>query len=164
MAFIQKSKRLTQTRLDACHLLLQPPSFVTSPEEEEARAAERRSKVEADIKADEARLAEQRWPFSSPRAPAKPAPIKTRPSTSGLYGSSYASYTPSLESSSTAEAGQQSDGGSSAGGCGSPLLARPPKPLRGGQATHRETAAALLRAQATKQAMLEGKFDTKEDK
>lgn len=150
--------------MELCRLLLlQPPSFVTSSSEEEARAAERRSKVEADIKADEARLAEQRWPYSSPRAaPAKqPAPIKTRPSTSGLYGSSYASYTPSLESSSTAEAaGQQSDGG----GCSSPLLSRPPKPLRGGQAAHRETAAALLRAQATKQAMLEGKFDTKEDK
>lgn len=142
---------------------------MTTPEEEEARAAERRSKVEQDIKADEARLTEQRWPFSSPRAaPAKPAPIKTRPSTSGLYGSSYASYTPSLESlSSTAEAaGRESDGGGSAGGCGSPLLVRPPKPLRGaaGQPAHWETAAALLRAQATKQALLEGKFDTKEEK
>jgi hypothetical protein len=119
------------------------------------------------MRADEARLTEQRWPFSSPRSPAKPAPIKTRPSVSGLYGSSYASYTPSLDStgSSTVSAATAADRQSD-GGCGSPLLARPPKPLRGaGQpGAHRETAAALLRAQATKQALLEGKFDTKEEK
>lgn len=150
--------------------LLQPPSFVTTPAEDEGRAAERRAKVEEDVKADETRLSEQRWPFTGPRAAAKPSPvpahIKTRPlhtSSSGLYGSSYASYTPMFDSQCSSGTEGQSEGTSDEGG--SPLaLARPPKPISAGRPGHRETAAALLRAQATKQAMMEGKFDTREEK
>jgi hypothetical protein len=139
---------------------------VTTPAEDEAKAAKRRAKIESDIKADEQRLVEQRWPFRGPRAMAKPAaapapafaPVRTSPlhsSNSGLYGSSYASFTHSQNGSS---AGSGSDGDAS------PMLSRPPKPISSGRAAHRETAAALLRAQANKQAMLDGKFDTREEK
>lgn len=151
-------------------LLLQPPSFVTTPAEDEARAAERRARIEEDIKADETRLAEQRWPFTGPRAAAQPSPvpshIKTRPlhtSSSGLYGSSYASYTPTFDSQYSSGTEGQLEGTSDEGGS-QVALARPPKPISAGRAAHRETAAALLRAQATKQAMLEGTFDTREEK
>lgn len=140
----------------------QPPSFVTTPAEDEAKAAERRAKIESDIKADEQRLAEQRWPFTGPRATAKPAaapaPVRTRPlhsSNSGLYGSSYAGFMHSQDGSST---------GSGSDGDASPMLSRPPKPISAGRSAHRETAAALLRAQANKQAMMDGKFDTREEK
>jgi hypothetical protein len=84
------------------------------------------------------------------------APILTSPlhsSNSGLYGSSYASFTQGGSST-----------GSGSDGDASPMLSRPPKPVSSGRPVHRDTAAALLRAQANKQAMLDGKFDTREER
>lgn len=63
------------------------------------------------------------------------------------------------------EGGDEDEIDETGGLTGGLALQRPPKPLRpAGVPAFKETAAAQLRAQATKQALLEGKFDSREER
>lgn len=173
---------------------------MVSAAQDEARAAERRARIEESMRANEQRLTEQRWPYTGPRTasaffaatasastlPSQPPRIKTRVqqqqqaagSTSAVATAAGAGI--SAESSgegpaSTAEAAggkntsrlQSTDSVGSE--CGrSPVSAtgqRPPKPSSSSsRPAYKDTAAAALRAQATRQAMLEGKCDSREER
>ena len=144
--------------------VLQPPSFCSTTGEDEARAAERRARIQQDMQEDEQRLAEQRWPFTGPRVAVKASP-SPRDSThpKGQRGRHSR-----RSNTGSGSGGRQSGSGwsdsASEGDVGSPMLQRPPRPISASRPMVKETAAALLRAQATKQAMLEGKYDTQEER
>lgn len=140
-------------------LVPQPPSFCSTPAEDEAKAAERRARIQQEVQADEERLAEQRWPFTGPRTAAK---------TTSLHAHPLKWRSPDSIASSSLTAARRSESGGvegpSDGGAGSPMLQRLPRPISATRPVVKETAAALLRAQATKQAMMDGKFDTREER
>lgn len=143
-------------------LVLQPPSFCSTPGEDEARAAERRASIQQDMQEDEQRLAEQRWPFTGPRTTVKASqPPAAHPKRQGQQHGSSTGSAGRQSGSGWSDSASDGDGGS---GSGSPMLQRPPRPISASRPVIKETAAALLRAQATKQAMLDGKYDTREER
>lgn len=152
-------------------LALQPPSFVTTPAEDEAKAAARCACIEAARQADKQQLKEKRWPFTGPRAAPKAAagagPSQATAVAQARSSSSSAGdgATKARNSSSSSSSGACSDGEGCDEGTGALALQRPPKPMRpAAPPVFKETAAAQLRAQATKQALLEGKFDSREER
>jgi hypothetical protein len=161
--------------------LLQPPSFVTTAAEDEAKAAERCARIKATRQADEQQLKEQRWLFTGPRAAPKAAAgaapsqaaaaAQARSSSSGsdgdtkARGSSSANGTGVSKARNSSSCGSWSEGEGGDEGSGGLALQRPPKPMRpAAPPAFKETAAAQLRAQATKQALLEGKYDSREER
>jgi len=130
--------------------VLQPPSFVGSPADDEAKAEQRRARIEADMRADEERLTEQRWPFTGPRKAAKPKPVPwhavlcTARSSQDIRCSDSETGLDERADEMAVTRGSRT-GGATVG-------------------NHKGTAAATMRAQATRQALLEGKYDSREER